>query len=393
MAANLIRQIMSLSLALSLSITLCIGVNFGASTAMAAQDEILFPDIRFMAAELVDELVYQWLKNPPVSTQTHLVLADVSAPVGLDSRFNDLIENRLFELFLKNPQLQLSLVHCSSCLQYVAVSNPQKTIIRRGIDQPEALSGFLKIAPHTLGLAMNFEAQGRELILQAHIFELAPPQKIVWAQRFSTHMGVRQSLREAAPLMSLESARKIQNEMIQGNDRLKFVTRMQIHSFQSQKPNYTIMPLIFAEQSIEGESLPARNQRFGLSAGITSIRDSYSGWTLGGHYSRLMLRDTPSLIHPDLYWFFGAHYMRLQGVGAVVFTEDQLDIAKLLKENEDPKASLTAYHYGFEVFVKYRFGLAVYLEYIPALDNSKIIAKENFILPYNGLGTALVFQW
>jgi hypothetical protein len=367
-------------------------LSFG-NNSLAGADEILFPDIRLMGAELVDEMVYQWLKDPPVTNPTAVVLADVSAPVGLDSRFNDLIENRIYELFQKNPQLQLSLVHCASCLQYVAVSNPSKTVIRRGIDQPEALAGILKMAPHTLGIAMNFESQGRELILHAHIFELVPPQKIVWAKRFSTNMGVRQSLREAAPLMSLETARKMQNEIIQGKDRLKFVTRMQIHTFESQNPSYTIMPLIFAEQSIEGESLPQRNQRFGLSAGITSIRDSYSGWTLGGHYSRLMLRDTPSLIHPDLYWFFGVDYMRLQGVGASVFAENQLDIAKLLKDNEDPKASLTAYHYGFEVFVKYRFGLSVYLEYIPALDNSKIIAKENFLLPYHGVGTAMVFQW
>ncbi len=375
-----------------ISIIFIFFVGFGFCLNVESKEEIIFRDLHIMAAELVDDMVYSWLKNPPFSNQTQVTIVEITAPVSLDNRFNTVIENRLYELFQKNPQLKIELVHCSSCSQIVSYSNSEKTIISRGIDQPEVLNGILKLAPKTMALSLNFEVQEREIYLQSHIFELAPPQKILWAQKYSTSMGVRASLREATPLLSLESAREIQNKILIGREPLKFISRLQIHNFETDE-NYTLPPLLFGEQSLEGEILPERNQKFGLSVGVGSVRDSYSGWTVGGRYSKLMFRDSPSLIHPDMYWFLGVQYMRLQGPGAAVFAENQLDLNKLINSDDDPKASLTNYQFGFEALIKYKFGLSVYLEFIPALSKSKIIHEQSLIIPYHGIGTALVFQW
>lgn len=372
--------------------TLMMGILFF-SLWGEAKTEVIYSDLRLLASELIDDMVYSWLKEPPVAANMSIVLADISAPVGVDARFNDLIENRLYELFSKNPDLSLKLVHCSACQQWVTITNPHRTILQRGVDQPEALKGFLLLSPNALALSLQFEAREREIILLAHIFELTGSQKIVWAKRFSTHMGLRQTLREANPLLSLNEARQIQNQILEGREPMKLVSRFHVHNFQSQSKLGAIPPLLFAEQSVEGEVLPWRKQRLGLSVGMTSIKDSLSGWSLGGHYSQLMFRETPSLIYPDLYWFFGLNYMRLTGLGAAVFGEDQIDLAKLLKENEDPKTSHTIYQIGFEVFIKHRFGMNVYVEYFPALKNSKVIQEQSFIFPYHALGTGMVFQW
>jgi hypothetical protein len=362
-------------------------------SANGSTEQVFIQDIRLMGAELVDDMFYQWLKDPPLASNVSLTLTDISAPIGLDSRFNDLIENRIYELIQKNPQLKITLSHCAACQQLIAVSNSTQTILSRGIDQPEVLAGILKINPNSLALSLNFEARSRELILIAQIFEVAPPQKIHWAHRYSTNMGLRQTLREAAPLISLEDARKVQNQILMGREPMKLVSRLHIRNFQSSSELGALQPLLFIEQSLESEILPWRDQRVGLSVGLTSIRDAYSGWTLGGRYSNLMMRETPSLIYPDLYWFFGLQYLRLQGLGAAVFAEDQIDVAKLLKENEDPKVSLTSYQIGLEALIKYRFGLSVYIEYFPGLENSRVVAMKSFVLPYQGVGTALVFQW
>ncbi len=356
-------------------------------------EEVIFHDIRFMAADLIDEMVYQWLKEPPALPPTLLTLAEISAPIGVDSRFNDLVENRLYELVQKNPELKVSLIHCSACQQLVATSNSSRTIISRGIDQPEALAELLKVSPNTMGLSLFFEAREREVVLLAQVYELSPPQKLLWSKRLSTVMGTREALRETRPLVSLADARQMQNQILHGREPLKLVSRLHIHNFQSATDMGSLQPLLFAEQSLESEILPLRQKRVGLSVGLTSIRDSFSGWTLGGRYASLMFRDTPSLIHPDLYWFAGLQYIRLQGLGAAVFAEEQIDVAKLLKENEDPKVSLTAYQLGFEALIKHRFGLSVYVEYLPALSRSQIVAQDSFLLPYHGIGTAMVFQW
>lgn len=365
----------------------------GTASTPSTSSEIIFSDLRLMAAELIDDMVYSWTKDHPTQPNASLVLADLSAPVGLDTRFNDLVENRLYELLQKHPQLTLKLIHCSACQQWMTVSTPQRTTISRGIDQPETLEGLKKLSPGALGLSLQFEARDRELFLLAQIFEISPPQKIVWAKRFSTTMGVRQTLREANPLISLEEARQAQNQILQGREPMKLITRLQIHNFKSKSDLGGIPPLIFAEQSLEGEILPYRNQRAGISVGVTSLKDSLSGWSFGGRYSHLMFRQTPSLVYPDFYWFVGVQYLRLQGLGAALFAEDQIDLAKLLKENEDPKASHTVYQFGFEALIKYRFGITVYWEYFPNLEGSRVISEQSFLLPYHGLGTGMVFQW
>ena len=248
----------------------------GTSCGVFATEEVIIQDLRIMSSELVDDMIYQWIKDPPLNAQNSVVLADISAPIGVDSRFNDFIENRIYELLQKNPHLQLSLIHCSACHQLVSHSNPERTIIRRGIDLPEVLNGLLKATPGALALSLNFEARDREISLQAHIFELASPQKIVWAHRYSSNMGLRSTLREANNLISLEEARKIQNNIIAGREPIKFVSRLQIHNFQTQSELGAIPPLLFIEQSLESEVLPFRNKRIGLIVkALKGIDDEY----------------------------------------------------------------------------------------------------------------------
>ena len=365
------------------------------SPGATAADKPIFMDIRLMAADLVDELVYSWSQNPPLPEHASLVLVDVAAPVGLDERFSILIENRLNDLVQQNPAIPVDLAHCAPCLRLIAKSTPSGTILSRGIDQPEVLAQLLTTMPGKQALSLDFEAAGRELVLRAQIFSLSSNQKIIWARSFTTSMSAQRSLRDPSPLISLEAARDQQRQILAGRDRLEVVSRVAIRNFNTNKSApVAAQPLPFFEQSLEAIPLPKRRLRAALTLGFTSIASSLSAWSVGGHMAGLLFRDTPSLVNPDLYWTFGADYVRLRGPGALPFAQSQPDVISIRSITSEPKASLVTYRLGLETHIKNRLGLMVFLEEIPILKGSSVVDTDKFLgIPYEAWGMGVVLRW
>jgi hypothetical protein len=349
-----------------------------------------------MGADLVDDLVYSWTKNPPFPEQVSVVLTEVDAPTGLDSRFTTFVENRLYELIRANPSVNVKLAHCSACLSLVSKTTAGQTTISRGIDQPNMLPAGDKVR---LGLSLHFEAEGSELVLRSHIYQLSEKRTIEWASTLSTAASSRRLLRESAPLISLEAAREEQRQILMGRDQIEAVTRFTVRNFSMSDDalkggKLAIAPVIFAEQSFEGILLPRRADRLAITVGGTSIRDSMDGWSFGGHYAHLLSSNEPTLATPDLYAIMGFHYVRLRGPGAIVFSDAQLEEARLLRVASEPTATFVAWRLGFEAHIKYRFGALLFLEYIPNLVESKTIQTKRLLgIPYQDLGIGLVVRW
>ncbi len=366
--------------------------------AQSGGDEPVRLDLRFMASDLVDEMVHTWLRTSPFATSTPLVIAEIDGPIGLDERFEQEIENHLFELMRANPRLPVQLVHCSLCRQWVAYSQPKKTVIGKALNQPEVLEQFRQY-PQTVALSLHFDVIVDDLVLWAEIYEIKAPQKVVWAQRFSHRTSARSVLQEPSKLVSLAEAREEQRRLLAGRDTLQAVTRFPIRNFGTKEDGggggagAQTAPLIFLEQSLEAVLGPQRNRRAGLSIGLTSIKDTYQGWSFGAHFSQLLGRREPSLTQPDLYLRTGVVFLRLEGPGAAVFGENQIDIARLLDPTSEPKASLTAWQIGLEAHVKYRFGFSTFIEYVPLLESSNVIETRRFIVPFHSVGFAGVLFW
>lgn len=356
----------------------------------------VYLDLRLMGADLIDDLVYAWTKEPPFKEARSVSLVEVAAPAGLDDRFELMVENRLYEIIRANPGLPVRLTHCSICTQLVVKSTTAGTRFSRGIDQPEVLNGLLQTAPDRLGLALDFEAEGRDLVLRAQIFELKGVQPIVWAKTFSTSMSTRRILREATPLVSLEEARKTQKEMMLGRDPLEVVTRFSVRSFTLKDTALanTTAPLIFIEQSFEGVLLPKRNRRVSVTLGATSIKDQMEGFSVGGQLMQLLGRDQPSLSMPDLYMFGGFNYVRIHGPGALPFGQKELDIDNLLRTKQEPKATVVLFRLGLEAHIKFRYGAMAFLEYAPMLRNSDTLQTDTLVgIPYQDMGLGMVIRW
>jgi hypothetical protein len=372
----------------------CLSIMFSVISVTAQAEEVVRQDIRLMGSDLVDDLVYAWLVSPPLGGGKGVVLTEVNAPIGLDERFGVTVENRLYELISHNPGLKITLHHCNACTAWVSKSNPTKTIISRGVDQPGTLEELSGISPDMLGLSLRFEAEARELVLRAQIFELRGSQRIVWAQTFSTSMSSRRLLRDAYPLISVTEAREEQQRALAGRDLLQVSTRTVIRIFNVGGGLLNQAPLPFIEQSLEAILGADRNTRAGLTVGFSSLREAMEAWSFGGHYSKLLFERRPSLISPDLYFTMGFHYIRMRGPTAAVFGAKQLEIAQLAKLTKEPKASLVNYRIGLEAHIKYRLGFIAFLENVPILDENESFEEDEFLLiPYHLYGVGVVFLW
>jgi hypothetical protein len=362
------------------------------ASAAVVGSEVIRMDIRLMGADLIDELIYEWKKKSPATDPLNLVLAEIIAPVGLDDRFQLEVENRLYEVLRLNPDLPISLVHCSLCTRMVAKSNPKGTIITRGIDQMDALQELEKQMPGRTALALHFEAVGRELQLRARIFQLQPPQKIVWAKTLSTSMSARRALQDPTRIVGLDEARKEQNDIIAGRSTLSFTTRPVLRMFNSANSAVQVAPLPFFEQSVESQLLPAKTVTSALTFGFSSLKDSLEAWTVGGHVAKLL--GEPSLTQPDLFMFLGVHYIRMRGATAAVFSADGENLfLQRIRPGAEPKASLVAFRLGLEVHVKYRLGMLAFLENIPLLNESETVETKSLLVPYHALGWGVVWRW
>jgi hypothetical protein len=364
------------------------------SFAQAMDKEPVHIDIRLMGVDLVDEFIYEFGKELPLEGGAKVILGSITGPVGLDDRFKIMMENRIFQLIRANPDLNIKLVYCGICGQFVAKSTPHATYISQGLYQPEILDQLREQGSDRLVMALNFEAEGRELVLRVSIFSLAKDLPIIWAKTYSTSLSARRTLRQDSPLIGLETARRQQQDILEGRDNLEFVTRVLVRIYNSADATVNVIPLPFAEQSFEVALLPKKNFRAGFSLGFMSIKDSMSAFSVGGGVQKLLFAQRPSLVHPDLYWSFGFNYIRMRGPGALPYGIKDLNIAQIIEPESEPKASLVAYRLGLETHVKYRLGFMAFLEYVPNLKNSETIAQDSFLaIPYHNYGFATVIRW
>lgn len=382
-----------------LLVWLTASLSFIGSSSSSAEEQGVALDIRWMGTDLVDELVHDWELHPPFSSSQLVALAEINAPIGLNEQFTMLVENHLLDLLVKISSTNVRLARCSACTKMVVKSTKSGTYIGRGIDQPELLKELASSGGAKTGLSLSFEAEGKTLVLRAQFFSFAEPgQPIVWAKSYSTSMSSRLALQNDEHLMTLQEARETQNKMLHKEELLQFVTRFSFTNFKLNNAGNTgasnITPHLFVEQSVEGVVLPRRSMRIAFTVGATSIEKVMSGYSVGGHVAKLLNKLEPSLANPDLYFFAGFQYIRLRGAGATPYGAEELDIARIRRDNREPRAAFIAYRIGLEAHVKHRFGLFTFLEKVPAFNKSEVLGTYDVLgMSFHGVGLGMVIKW
>lgn len=324
-------------------------------------------ELQFYAQDLLDELIYQWAKNPPLPEASRVVVMGINVPIGLNSQLSIMLEDHLFELLLKNPKTGLKPVHCVACSALVTRTSESGTVIGRGT-QILPLTQLMPPQNADLALYLDIEAEGSKLVLRARLVQLTKDLPIVAVKGLTTSTANAPLLRDPANLKSAEEVKKDYLDVLSRRFALTFPVRIATSLFlgaESDDPEIVaIPPLIWLKLGAETSTTRDDLWTGGLHIGISSLPKSHDAWSFSGRLSRLLTNEVRSLSRPDLYFFLEAGYLEMVGPSAIIFKSNQQltpgeIIAKDKKEKTDPKASETFVRFGFESRIKefYRFGI------------------------------------
>ncbi|MHB8876562.1 MAG: hypothetical protein ACYC8T_22940 [Myxococcaceae bacterium] len=352
--------------------------------AQAVQLEALRAEVaghlQLQAFDLLDELVFGWTQHPLFTTETPLVLADVSVPLGLGSGLQSLIENHFTSLLIKNPSTRLSLVHCPQCTAMIVHSGAKGTVVSRGVDAPEALeqAGWGSGSRHAIFL--DFEAEGAALVLRARITKLTPGLQIVFAKTLSSSISSAALLRSEEKLVSAAQARKDYVEALENRAVFVVPLRVAMRSYAVKEgERVSVPPFVFVEAGVEVALTQARAWTAGLSLGYTWAPELHDGWLAQARFGRLISGKARSLTRPDVYLIVGGSVMNVHGSDALLFRNDPLDLTAILAAavpgGPKPQTTFFAWQLGLEIRVKNRVGATLFLESLPALGDAPAMSS------------------
>lgn len=350
--------------------------------------------IQLQAAELLDELVYQWTKEPPFESPAPAVLAGVTVPVSLGTGLEAYLENHVAGLIVKNPHSRVQLVHCPACSAWVVRSGAVGTVVGRGYDDPSALAqaGIASGAKHALFL--DFEAEGSSLVLRARITTLDASLKIVSAKTLTTATSSPALLRDGERLKSVAETRKEYLEVLGGRGLLVFPVRVGIRTYAPGDSNTISTPFLWVSGGVEAAFSQARAWTGSLNLGFTWLPNAHIGVMAQGRVSRLLTGSSTSLTWPDLYAFAGVGVFYVQGRSALTFRDNSPTVDEILNvsQNNEPRTTLGLLTVGLELRVKNRIGVGVYLETYPAIATTNNIGVYvDFAIRFQSFGVEVSF--
>lgn len=339
-------------------------------------------EVQLTAYNLLDELVYHWISNPPFETPTPVFLADVTVPVGMGTGLGGLLENHLTGLLMANPTTGITLSACPSCTAVTVHAGPEGTVVSRGIDNPEALERIGGMGGRH-GLYLDFAAEGAFLVLRARITKLTPDLPIVWSRTISSAVGAPSLLRHPKGLKSAEAAREEYLDAL--NDRLpiSIPIKVGVRAYASNEDaGVAPAPIIWIQSGVEAGLTQAHRWTGSLVVGWAWLPQAYEGFMAEARVYRLLFGNTRSLTRPDLYMFLGGAVMTLDGTAIVA-----------LQNNDNlNRASFGGLQLGLDFRVGNRFRTAVFLENMPAYNTTDRIGEFlTFVLPFHSLGFEVTF--
>lgn len=354
--------------------------------------------IQLLAAELLDELIHGWRESPPLPSTSDIIIAQISVPLGVGSPLTAFLENHATELITHNPATGLRLVHCPQCTEMVVQSQPDATIVARGLDLPEALRRITNRTGTLHALYLDFEAEGTSLVLRAKITRLEPHLPIVAARTLVMTTSEGGVLRSPNNLVSVGEARTELENILFERGWFLFPVRILIRSYSTDASsafgiteNFStndvglIAPFIWFEAGVETAFSAGQTWLAGFNLGFTSMDTLYEGWSVGARINRLLWGSVRSLSNPNPYWFFGGTVIHAKGPNTLAFHKNYYDVEMAQPIGgfslvDKPQTTFFAIKTGIELRLRSRFSLGIFLEAIPALTDAPLLGSHAEIL-------------
>ncbi len=336
--------------------------------------------LHLRAFDLIDELVYGWTQTPPFATDTAVVVADVTVPLGFGSGLEALLENHLAELLLKHPETHVRQAHCPACSQLLVHADREGTVVSRGIDQPGALARIGTDTKAQHALFLDVEAEGSALVLRARITTMDNDLTIVVSQTLSSSTSSAALLRSGDHLVSAEQARREYLDALQQRGPIAIPAKLALLQFAPPADGGGIanVPILWLQTGAEFTINHARDWSGSLIVGGTYVPQLYNGLMLEARINRLLTGASSSLTHPDLYGFASASLTTLTGPAALLLRDDIPTIADLLAAATGAVTQTTtwpAFGVGVDLRIGHRVGATLFAQTMPTLAGSPNIGR------------------
>lgn len=346
-------------------------------------------EVQLSAYDLLDELVYRWTRSAPFGEPTPVVIADITAPVGMGTGMAALLENHLAKLLLDNPQSNVQLAACPSCTAMLVHAGPEGTVVSRGLDNPEALAKLGGPGARH-GLYLDLSAEGAWLVLRARITRLTPDLPIVYSQTISSPVGAPSLLRSSEGLKSAAEARDEYLDALEDRGPFTIPIKFAVRTYAAADDfSFPPAPVIWLQTGFEAAMTQTRRWKADLVLGYAWLPDAYQGFMVQSRVARL-LGQTHSLNGPNVYLMLGAALMSVDGVAVA-------QLADLGQSNVDgtvsTRGTFAGLHLGLEIRVANRVGAAVFLENMPAFNDSDRIGDfiDPFGIEFHSFGAEVSF--
>jgi len=355
-------------------------------------------EIHLAAYDLLDELVMQWVREPPFEQPTPVVLAGVTVPLGLGTGLQALMENHLATALVNQPTTQLQLVHCPACSAVVVHSGPEGTVVKRGVDDPAVLA---RLGDQTgrHALFVDLEAEGASLVLRARITELSPELPIVWSHTRTMAASSPSLLRQPEKLTTAAEARQAYLDTLRSRGPLAVPLRLGVRTYatpsDADQPGVAPPPFLWAQTGVELATSDTQAWTASVLVGYSFIPQAYQGIMAQARVHRLVTGRVRSLTRPDLYAFVGAAAVSVWGPATGPFSNELLtadQVITSLDEEEGPRATFGTLQVGLDLRVGQRIGLSTFLETMPDYVNSPNMGSYVFVITsWQTLGTEVTF--
>lgn len=352
--------------------------------------------VQLTAYDLVDELVHGWNSEPVFPTPTPVVVAGVTVPVGLGTGLQAQVENHLAAVLAENPTSNIQLVHCPACTAVIVQSGPEATVVSRGIDNPATLEE-VGGATGRHALFVDLEAEGSWLVLRARLTRLTPELPIVWSHTIAASASTPPLLRQPDDLLSAAEAREEYLDALRDRGPLAVTSRLVVRSYAQpgQRAGVPPPPFLWLQAGAELGTTEALAWTSSLVVGYSFIPQAYQGLMGQARISRLVTGRSRSHLRPDAYIFVGAAAISVWGAATGSFRDDKLNVDEVIREYEggdEPRSTFGALHAGLDLRLGNRIGMAVFLETMPAFNDSRNLGDYITLgsIGFQSIGTEVV---
>ena len=237
--------------------------------------------IQLYAVDMIDDLIYEWITNPPFNEATNLSLVSLDVPMGLNPRMKGILENHFYSLMAEHGETGIAISHCRSCTQLTAYNSGSQTIYGQGYDVLPR--NKLTLPQNAKLLFLDFSVDDHYMILRVKVVDDTPRKQVLYAKTIVKSSSEAPLLREDKNIVSKKQAREQYLKMLKKDYVYAVPLTLDVYSFEAaDDAQVGIIPMVWWDISVEGGASMDRTWLFSAGAAFAYLPDSYAAFRMSG---------------------------------------------------------------------------------------------------------------